>query len=334
MIPQHPIFDPALVKRFEYDVNVIKYIDGQPNEILDKLVIHPIEVGNRFEFKSKVDSNVSFYIAIEDITELNTPEQTKEIPEKKDLLLEIEFKDSHGNKQSIAFNVQDKHIEEILVKTLKPMEQNYWDTVDLEYNLAGIPKTTQLYYKTPFLSDDEELLWINTKTEGIIGKHLKWLEALTNFRAIYYDFDKHDSGRIPLIFVDDVIVKNQGRTSESNRFGTFIGDGNRTFAGTDMSMSHETSGTIGDVLFIREGKPIIIFYQISNPHAVARLAKAVIGQLFTSLKAGKKIRLPMIDAKISEPKDPLCSYCGNVNPSGLELCNKCGFPLQSKRNEG
>ena len=55
MIPQHPMFDPALVKRFEYDINVIKYIDGQPNEILDTLVIHPIEVGNGFEFKSKGD---------------------------------------------------------------------------------------------------------------------------------------------------------------------------------------------------------------------------------------------------------------------------------------
>ena len=108
----------------------------------------------------------------------------------------------------------------------------------------------------------------------------------------------------------------------------------RTFTGTDMSMSHETSGTIGDVLFIRDGKPIVIFYQVSNPDAVARLAKTVIGQLFTPLKAGKKIRLPMIDTKTSEPKDPLCSYCDNVNPSGLELCNKCGFPLQSKLNEG
>ena len=52
MIPQHPMFDPTLVKRFGYDINVIKYIDGQLNEILDTLVIHPIEVGNGFEFKS------------------------------------------------------------------------------------------------------------------------------------------------------------------------------------------------------------------------------------------------------------------------------------------
>ena len=211
---QHPIFDEKLVKRFEYDIDIIKYIDGQPNGILDKLVIHPIEVGNAFEFKSKKDSGVSFYVTTEDITEINTPEQTEGMPKKKDLLLEIEFKDSQGDKKSIEFNVHDKNVEMILVKTLKSMEQKYWDTVELEYNLDGITKTTQLYYKTPFLSDGEELLWINTKTEGIVNKHLRWLEALTNFRAIYYDFGKHESGRIPLSFVDDVIVKNEGTTSK------------------------------------------------------------------------------------------------------------------------
>lgn len=318
------MFDEKLVKRFEYDIDIIKYIDGQPNRTLDKLVIHPIEVGNRLEFKSKNNSSASFFIPIDDITEVNTPEQIEASAEKKDLLLEIEFKDGQGNKRSMAFNIRDKYIEEVLVKTLKPMEQKYWDTVDLEYNLGGMIKTMQLYYKTPFLSDGEELLWINTKTEGIVNKHLRWLEALTNFRAIYYDFDKHECSRITLNFVDDVIVKNERRISEANRFGTFNEDSLRTFAGIEMSKSY-SSRTMGDVFFMRGGKPIVTFVQVSDPHELASLAKAVIAHLFAPLKRGKGRQLPMADIRTRGVNETTCPYCGNVNPSGSEFCRKCGF---------
>lgn len=318
------MFDERLVKRFEYDIDVIKYIDGQPNKTLDKLVIHTIEVGNKFEFKSTNDSSASFYIPIDNIIEVNTPEQTEGSPEKKDLLLEIEFKDSQGNKKSIAFNAHDKYIEQILVKTLKPMEQKYWDTVDMQYNLDGTIKTMQLYYKTPFLSNEEELLWTNTKTEGIVNKQIRWLEALTNFRAIYYDFEKHECGRITLNFVDDVIVKNERRTSESNRFGTFNEDSLRTFAGIEMSKSY-SSRTMGDVFFMSGGKPIVTFVQVSDPHELASLAKAVIAQLFAPLKGGKGRQLPMADIRTRGVNETTCPYCGNVNPSGSEFCRKCGF---------
>ncbi len=321
---QRPMFDEKLVNRFEYDIDIIKYIDGQPNKTLDKLVIHPIEVGNRLEFKSTNDSSISFFIPIDDITEVNTPGQIEGSPEKKDLLLEIEFKESQGNKKSIAFTVSDKYIEQVLVKTLKPMEQKYWDAVDLRYNLGGMIKTAQIYYKTPFLSDDEELLWINTKIEGITNKHIRWLEALTNFRAVYYDFEKHECSRIALSFVDDVIVKNEVRTYESNRFGNFTGGG-RAFAGKEMDESYGPSRMIGDVLFMRDGKPIVTFVQVSDPHELASLAKAVIEQLFTPLKTGKTRQLPMAGVRTRGTDDSVCAYCGNVNPSGSKFCNKCGF---------
>jgi hypothetical protein len=327
-----PIFDEKLVKRFEYDIFMTKYIDGQPSKIFDKLVIHPIEIGNTFEFKSKEVPSTSFYIPVEDITEINASEQMEGMSERKDLLLEIQFKDGQGSKKSVAFNIEDKHIEELLVKTLKPMEQEYWDAVDLEYNLDGLPKTTQLYYKTPFLSEGEELLWINTKTEGIVSKHLRWLEALTNFRAMYYDFEKHDSGRIPLSFVDDVVVRNQRTALESNRFGTFTADDNYAFIGSEMGTSHEDNGTIGDVHFMRDGKPIVTFVQISDPERLASLAKAVIKKLFSSVKPGRK-QLPVVEGPVMEIKtsaagEPVCSYCGNVNQNSSKFCSMCGFALR------
>ncbi|MFQ5940909.1 MAG: hypothetical protein ACE5KA_04335 [Nitrososphaerales archaeon] len=331
MVHQRPIFDEKLVSRFEYDINIIRFIDDKPNRMFNMLVIHPIEVGNRFEFKSKENTSLRYYVPIEHITEVGTPEQTEGMSEKKDLLLNIEFKDSQGNKKSIAFNIQDKYIEEILVKTLKPMEQKYWDTVDLEYNLDGEAKTTQLYYKTPFLSEGEELLWINTKTEGIVNKHLRWLEALTNFRALYYDFEKHESGRIPLSFVDDIIVKNE-RTTERNRYGSFTARGISSLARNKMSTTQESDRTIGDVYFMRDGKPIVTFVQISEPYGLVTLAKSVIAQLFTSVKS-RKTRLPVVEGpviavKTSAKGEPICSHCGNVNQIGSEFCSTCGFGLR------
>jgi len=321
---QRPMFDEKLVKRFEYNIDVIKYIDGQPSKIFDKLVIHPIEVGNTLEFKNTKDSSC-FHIPIDDITEISTPEQVEEIRDKKDVLLEIEFKDSHGDKKSMVINVFDKYIEELLVKTLRPMEQKYWDAVELEYDLDGMTKTTQLYYKTPFLSDGEELLWINSRVEGIANKHIRWLEALTNFRAIYYDFEKHDAGRIPLDLVDDVLVRNQ-ETAGSARVGNFTDIGIRTFPRTGPG-SHEVSGAIGDVMFMRDGKPVVTFLQASDPYELADLAKGMINQLFKPLKKGR-VWLPMAAVGARENIARTCSYCGNVSAVGAEFCNRCGFALR------
>ena len=325
MMHQRPIFDETLVKRFEYDIDVTKYIAGQSNKTLDKLVIHPIEVGNNLEFKSKIEAARSFSVPIKDVIAVNIPQPAKGALKKEMMLLEMEFYDSQGNQNAMAFNVLDVHVQEILdqVKTCKAVEQEYWDTVDLQYILDGKTKTTQLYYKAPFLSEGEELLWINTKIEGIANKRIGWLEALTNFRAVYYDFLKHDSGRIPLIFVDDVNVRNQ-RTSGSDRIGTFVGTGMR---------ASQDSGTIGDVHFIRDGMSTVTFLQVSDPHELADLAKIVIEKLFASIKPKKKTQLPLMEGRVIEVKttesgEPICPYCGAVNQISLQFCNSCGYALR------
>jgi len=322
---QRPIFDGKLVKRFEYDINITKYIDGQPNKTLDKLVINPIEVGNKLEFKSKIEAGRPFYVPIKDVIAINIPQPAKGALKKEVMLLEMEFYDSKGNQKSMAFNVLDVHVQEIIdqVKACKSVEQEYWDTVDLQYILDGNTRTTQLYYKAPFLSEGEELLWINTKVEGIANKRIRWLEALTNFRAVFYDFLKHDSGRIPLIFVDDVSVKNQ-RTSGSDRIGTFVGTGMR---------ASQDSGTIGDVHFMRDGMSTVTFLQVSDPRELADLAKVVIEKLFASIKPKKKTQLPMmegpvIEVKTTESGEPICPYCGAINQVSLQFCNSCGYALR------
>lgn len=325
MIYERPMFDNNLVKRFEYDIEITRYIDGQPNKTLDKAIIHPIEVGNKLEFKSKNEAGTSFLVLIKDVIAIKIPQPMQGMLKKEKMLLEMEFYDSKGNQNAMAFNVLDVHVQEILdqVKACKAVEQEYWDTVDLQYILDGKTKTTQLYYKAPFLSEGEELLWINTKVEGIANKRIRWLEALTNFRAIYYDFLKHDSGRIPLIFVEDVSIRNQ-RTSGSDRIGTFVGTGMR---------ASQDSGTIGDVHFMKDGMSTVSFLQVSDPHELADLAKVVIEKLFASIKPKKKTQLPIMEGRVIEVKttkkgEPICPYCGAINQVGLQFCNSCGYALR------
>ena len=324
---QSPIFDEKLVKRFEYDIDVIKYIDGQPNKILDNLVIHPIEVGNTVEFKSKKDASASFSIPIKDIIAINLPQQKTGSLTKEDILLEIEFYYSADNKNSISFNVKDISVQQILdqVKTLQKVEQEYWDTADLEYILDGEPKTTKLYYRAPFLSEGEGLLWINSKIEGITNKHIRWLEALTNFRAIYYDFTKHESGRIPLSFADDVIVKNKKTISGSDRVGTFTG--------SVLSISHVSSDTVGDVVFMKGGKPTVTFSQVSDPNDIVSLAQVIIEESFKPLRTSGKTQLPLIEGpvlklKTSKTGELVCPYCGTANQTNTAFCSNCGFALR------
>jgi hypothetical protein len=57
---------------------------------------------------------------------------------------------------------------------------------------------------------------------------------------------------------DDVVVMNQHRVSQSNYMGTYYG----RYARFGMGNTQSRSKTIGDVVFIRQGIPVIRFNQI------------------------------------------------------------------------
>ena len=52
-------------------------------------------------------------------------------------------------------------------------------------------KMIDIYPLTPFLSEGEEIIWHQMKTEGIRHKKVLWIEALTNYRVYYYDYKQH-----------------------------------------------------------------------------------------------------------------------------------------------
>jgi len=90
---------------------------------------------------------------------------------------------------------------------------------------------------------------------------------------------------IALSELDDIVIVNQHRVSESDYSSFSSGRGFRTGFGTSKSRSK----TIGDLVFIYRGIPRIIFKQTPDPHGIATLAKAARKRVIADMKAAEKI---------------------------------------------
>jgi hypothetical protein len=85
----------------------------------------------------------------------------------------------------------------------------------------------------------EETLWRNQVTQGIFKTMVVEVQTITNYRVL-----RNDSG---LMFkdIDDVVVMNQHRVSQSNYTGTSYGRYARFGRGSTQSRSK----IVGDVVF-------------------------------------------------------------------------------------
>jgi hypothetical protein len=137
--------------------------------------------------------------------------------------------------------------------------------------------------------------------------------------------------------IDDVVVMNQHRVSQSDYMGTSYGKYTRFGTGSTRSKGK----TVGDVVFMRQGKSVIRFNQIADPHGVVRLAKSVRKSVIQALKTGEqknKLLHRNRDQDVEEifPQGGrkrgsvvICSQCKNENQEGSKFCNNCGAKLQN-----
>jgi hypothetical protein len=182
----------------------------------------------------------------------------------------------------------------------------------------------------------EQILWYNEVTEGFFKKSVVETQKITNYRVY------QNSDYITLSELDDILIMNQHRFSESNYSSMSSGTGFRTGFGSSKSRSK----TIGDLVFIYRGTPRIIFKRIEDPQAVARLAKAARKRVIVDLKATEKINKAQLQEQLqkqqqqkerisnirirrrrttSNSKVTACARCGRTNAEGSRYCNNCGF---------
>jgi hypothetical protein len=162
-------------------------------------------------------------------------------------------------------------------------------------------------------------------------------QRITNYRVI------QNNSQISLKDVDDIVVMNQHRVSQSSHIGTYTGRYTRFGYGTSRS----TGVSVGDVVFMYQGRPYIVFRQITDPNGVARLAKSARKQLLAAIKATEKLqaqsRKQVIKATKRKVEEDVsvnnitvnnttldCPRCSCTNPKGSKYCNNCGFRIDNK----
>ncbi len=255
--------DPHLLEYAEYDIEIVNWIDGSKRSNINKMILRPIEAGNIIEFSK--GKEIQFTITSQTLGNINPLAETKQgflRRKKEDMLLEIQLNyDSSGQHQysDILLNIEDKYIQKIIqhIQTIKNLENNnYWSN----------------YNQLPFFLEGESMVWHNLQTEGLINKRAKWLEAITNYRILQYSFMKHAANYITYGALEDVIVMNQKRISQSNAYGSYA---RSKYHVSGIGTTRSSGTTVGDVVFIAQGRPIVTFTQIQDPSGLVKLVKSI-----------------------------------------------------------
>jgi hypothetical protein len=73
----------------------------------------------------------------------------------------------------------------------------------------------------PFLLEGESFIWSDLQTEGMISKRPTWLDVVTNYRIFQYSMKKHGANYVALGALEDVVVMNQRRVSQSSGYAGY-----------------------------------------------------------------------------------------------------------------
>ena len=260
-----PMIGNDLLGKSEYDVEIVTWIDGSTqNNKINKMVLRPIEAGNMVELCSGKEIQLMITSGTLNTVKVWKEEKKSFMRKKQDLVLELLFYSNQQQKQqqnlsSITLNVEDKQVPEIkqYIQGIKEVEdKNYWSNI----------------YGLPFLLEGESIIWSNLQTEGTIKKRSTWLEVVTNYRILQYSVKQHVANYVSFPALEDIVVMNQRRVSQSTGYGSY-GRSRYHIAGTSGSRS--TGITIGDIVFISQGRPFITFNQIQDPRGLVKLVKSI-----------------------------------------------------------
>jgi hypothetical protein len=317
-----PMVEHSLIKKYQYKIEGMEY-SGDSELRADTIVIHPIERGNMIQFLYG-NSILETYLPLSWIQNIDKKENTGFL-KINEYYLHFHFSDPNGNNGTMKLIFEDyKYLDEILKVIqlcIDTERNNYWDSTNISFATSnGSIQSTEIYPKTPFLSNKEELLWVNGTIKGTFNKSIHDLQAITNCRIFEYNYENHMCSYILISSLDDAIVMNRRTSSRSTQVGNYIGSSN---IATGIGNSASTSIPIGDLVFIYEGKPFMKFSQISDPDGLAELVK------ITKRRSQGQNSSNKIIQSINQNNDNSiqCINCNHCNPVASKYCNNCGSKL-------
>ena len=280
----HRIVSNQVIRMWEFNIKIAKWLDGQESNAFDRMLLHPVEYGNYIRLMKR-GRNVhnDYLIELKNITDAKIVEQTSGyIIKRQDLLIEITFVDNDPagivkDKHSVMIDVEDKdaHLIIDLLKMFKDIEEKsgFWTKSQVIYrDPNGRQITNEIFLEAPFLAQDEKLRWIwwITKRKDDT-KTINYLRALTNFRVFEYNYEAHVGRAIALKNINDVQVtiredNKKGIDKSDTEYGIFTKD--LKIIGCNERNTTNIR-TIGDVTFIVNGEPFATFRSIGNPKDIA-----------------------------------------------------------------
>jgi len=191
----------------------------------------------------------------------------------------------------------------------------------------------------------EQIIWKNNVMTGIINRKVAETQVITNYKVMQNQIS------VPLTDLDDIIVMNSHREFQSQRAGIYT-------RGIGTSFGTGRGRTVGDVVFMYSGRPVVIFRQIPDPTGVCRLAKTARRSLIAANKQAANVAAKSRKEKEREIQDSAriqtkenrssknastlsadsglrvsiqitCSKCGFSNSTKSRFCVKCGNSLTS-----
>ena len=169
----------------------------------------------------------------------------------------------------------------------------------------------------------EHVIWKNEVVTG--SKHQEVIETqiITNLRVM------QNNSYYFLHTLDSMMIMNQHTEFQHRR--------HKTHSQRSLnSCGVDTKTTIGDVVFIYRGRPVITFNQIVDPSSLLRLAKNARMNMISSLsnvKGNIASRVPSKDMEISGGSAYQMKRMRNGSlVSSALVCTKCGVPIVKDSN--
>lgn len=246
-----------------------KYIEK--NEIEGELIIYRSKYHSKIIFKSRYGI-VSIPINNIKISSIITKIKGF-IIKKNDKMLLIEYNNETLGDVKIILDIKDEEADEI-ISYIDNLRDDYKDRkkIKILYKDEDI-KEVVIDPWSERLYKDEEVLWFYKSDNRSY--------IVTIFRIMIIDNDLDEVMNMLLLQdLDDVIVMNTYRNSTFISAGIYTGYANRFFGGTTNSYSSGKSRTFGDILFMKNGRPEVIFRDIQDPKGLSSLIKSAKRQLY------------------------------------------------------
>ncbi|HWP78174.1 MAG TPA: zinc-ribbon domain-containing protein [Candidatus Nitrosotenuis sp.] len=317
-----------------YDATLVEGFTQLKEPLEGRLGIYELKYYPKLVFISKGDKvKLSIPLPLVKNCQVTSVEQGRFI-KKDNKMITIEVTDNKGTYKPV-FDIEDKYADEVSAKINRFSKIPVTDTRNHKAQFWYKEDQIKLITIDPWSTDlqqGETILWSISFQKGIINKTTTSTYFVTNYRIFGINNDIQEvDGLLLMSELDDVVVANTVRHSESTSYGSYYGYGGRFVGISGPRFSSGTSKTTGDVYFMCNGEKIISLGGISDPTGLSRLVKSLKKQLYPQKEIERFLKQQ--EKGVNEEKEEktdgqICPSCGTKNLKTSNFCNKCGVKLR------